>query len=638
MGALPIPEPIGLRYAPYIQELRELFAFSGLQYGSPDDVFAVIERIQNSPAFVEDLTSLVRAAILREGGAMPHGQLLEILAVAIGGTGMEHAPQTHRQPLRQLLSFVAGVLRRPWNLPPGERSEVLSFPSEPQLPETETPAAALVADAPPVTETPAAAFVADAPPAAEPPPAILPETQSPAPLIPAAPSQIVEATPVAEIPPGLAPLAAMAFAHPKQPQPVPRPILREAFALKPVLATELKPVLASDLPPAPPKPKPLPPPPTLEVRLEAPVDSQPDPEPAPLPMAARSFEPVPQPATHAAPPPTSYAEQQYEASAPWVAWNRPPKPRQMKTEQADSQTKNTDTPVQKTSDSLVDLPAPAPIVLPAALEAWRKRIPRLSRSMHEVLTVGATAAVIAILVAVALRPGSSLQSEALQPPSPDWNTAPGSSPRAATAAPVAQAVAEPAKPSAFGPALAIPATAARKSHGGGGDQEYIAAPTAHYYNGWGPAGQTSVSQPASGSGPSVAAASANPAAASATPSSAPAPIERHPEGSFRSHYEDIDGQHYFAVPPSVMADNLVSAPKPDYPLLARIAHVEGKVVVEGVIDRDGSVSSTRVVSGHRLLRGAAVSALRRRRYRPYRVDGRPVDVATTFAVNVEPRK
>ena len=34
----------------------------------------------------------------------------------------------------------------------------------------------------------------------------------------------------------------------------------------------------------------------------------------------------------------------------------------------------------------------------------------------------------------------------------------------------------------------------------------------------------------------------------------------------------------------------------------------------------------------------AVNALRRRRYRPYRVDGHPVDVATTFAVNVAPRK
>lgn len=148
MGALPIPEPIGLRYAPYIQELREFFAFSGLQYGSPDDVFAVIERIQNSPAFVEDLTSLVRAAILREGGAMPQGQLLEILAVAVGGTEMEHAPQTHRQPLRQLLAFIAGVLRRPWNLPPGERSEILSFPSEPQPP-VDTPP-----DAPFVTASP----------------------------------------------------------------------------------------------------------------------------------------------------------------------------------------------------------------------------------------------------------------------------------------------------------------------------------------------------------------------------------------------------------------------------------------------------------------------------------------------------
>ena len=620
MGALPIPEPIGLRYAPYIQELREFFAFSGLQYGSPDDVFAVIERIQNSPAFVEDLTSLVRAAILREGGAMPQGQLLEILAVAVGGTEMEHAPQTHRQPLRQLLAFIAGVLRRPWNLPPGERSEILSFPSEPQPP-VDTPP-----DAPFVTASPS-------PEGETAPPS--PAANPGAPFVTASPSPVGEA-----VPPALAPLSATAFAHPEppQPQPAPRPILREAFALKPILATDLKPILATDLPPTPPKPKPQPPPPTLEVRFEPPVDSQPDPEPAPLPQVARSLEPVPPPVTDATPPPTSQAEQQFATAAPWVAWNRPPKPRQVQAEQADSRIESADPPLQKTPDSLVDPSAPPPVQLPAALEAWRKRIPRLSRSMHEVVTVGATAAVIAVLVAVALRPGSSLQSETLPASSPDLSTTPGSSPGAVTSAPVAPAAAEPAKPSADAPALAISASAARKSHSGGGYQEYIAPPTARYYNGWGPAGQPSANQPAPGPGTSVATTSANPAAGSAEPSTSAAPIERRPEGSFKPHTADIGGQHYFAVPPGIMAENLVSAPKPDYPLLARIAHVEGKVVVEGVIDRDGSVSSTRVVSGHRLLRGAAISALRRRRYRPYRVDGRPVDVATTFAVNVAPRK
>ena len=204
-----------------------------------------------------------------------------------------------------------------------------------------------------------------------------------------------------------------------------------------------------------------------------------------------------------------------------------------------------------------------------------------------------------------------------------------------TPTPVPQA-SQPAKPTADGPQLAIPASATRKSHSGG---EYIAPPTARYYNGWGPANnQPAANQPGT---PAAAPASASPAADPGSAESSPsgAPIERRPGvSSFRAHTADVGGQHYIAVPPGAMAENLVSAPKPDYPLLARIAHVEGKVVVEGVIDRDGSVSTTRVISGHRLLRGAAVNALRRRRYRPYRVDGHPVDVATTFAVNVAPRK
>ncbi len=592
MGALPIPEPIGLRYAPYIQELREFFAFSGLKFGSPDDVFAVIERIQTSPAFAEDLSSLVRAAILREGGSMPQGQLLEILAVAVGGTEMEHAPQTDRQPLRQLLAFIAGVLRRPWNLPPGERSEVLSFPSDLQLPADEPSAAAAVADAGPVTESPAAAPIPTAPAVA----------------------------PIEAVSPALAPLAAAAFAHPDPPgpQPVSRPILREAFALRPVLAT--------DLPPAPPKPKPQPPPPTLEVRFEPPVDSPPDAGPDPLPPVARSLEPAPPPETAAAYPPTNPAEHRSPTSAPWVSSHRPRK-------HPDSQVDNPASPVQKAPDSLVDPPPTPPAVPPPEPPAWRKRIPQLSRSMHEVVTVGAVAAVIAVLVAVALRPGSSLQSETVPVSSPDLSPYPSADPATSAPTPVPLA-AEPAKPTANGPELAIPAGAARKPHSG---TEYVAPPTARYYNGWGPAaGQPAANQPVSGTPIAAASAPAGPAAATG-PAESAAPIERRTE-VLRTHTADVDGQHYFAVPSSAMAANLVSAPRPEYPLMARIAHVEGEVVVEAVIDRDGTVSATHVIRGHRLLRGAAVSALRRRRYRPYRVDGRAVDVATTLAVNVTPRK
>jgi TonB family protein len=87
------------------------------------------------------------------------------------------------------------------------------------------------------------------------------------------------------------------------------------------------------------------------------------------------------------------------------------------------------------------------------------------------------------------------------------------------------------------------------------------------------------------------------------------------------------------VSSGVMAANLVSAPKPSYPKLASLTRMQGNVVMEAVISKDGTVQQLHVIKGHRLLRGAAKNAVRNWRYRPYKVDGVPVDVATTVSVD-----
>jgi hypothetical protein len=149
MGALPTSEPAGLRFAPYIEELREFFTTFGLRYGSPADIEPMTARLRASETFFDDLSSLLRSIILREGGAVPHAQLLEILALAIGGPAMEQAPQQYSASLRQLLLFVTTILRRPWNVPPGE---VVPFPAEGSNPAAE----AAEQDAPPTDEISAA--------------------------------------------------------------------------------------------------------------------------------------------------------------------------------------------------------------------------------------------------------------------------------------------------------------------------------------------------------------------------------------------------------------------------------------------------------------------------------------------------
>ena len=78
-----------------------------------------------------------------------------------------------------------------------------------------------------------------------------------------------------------------------------------------------------------------------------------------------------------------------------------------------------------------------------------------------------------------------------------------------------------------------------------------------------------------------------------------------------------------------MAANLVSSPAPAYPVAASSAGVQGEVVVEAVVGRDGGVVDTRVVSGPPMLRAAALDGVQRWRYRPYEVGGRPIEVATT---------
>ncbi len=79
----------------------------------------------------------------------------------------------------------------------------------------------------------------------------------------------------------------------------------------------------------------------------------------------------------------------------------------------------------------------------------------------------------------------------------------------------------------------------------------------------------------------------------------------------------------------MMAANLMSSPTPAYPPAATAAGVQGEVIVEAVVGRDGGVVETRVVSGPPSLRAAALDAVQRWHYRPYEVDGKPVEVATT---------
>jgi protein TonB len=78
---------------------------------------------------------------------------------------------------------------------------------------------------------------------------------------------------------------------------------------------------------------------------------------------------------------------------------------------------------------------------------------------------------------------------------------------------------------------------------------------------------------------------------------------------------------------------LIHETKPVYPPLAMQARIQGTVLLQAVVAKDGTVQELRVVSGHPLLVKAAMDAVRLWRYKPYRLNDQPVEVDTEIIVN-----
>jgi protein TonB len=83
---------------------------------------------------------------------------------------------------------------------------------------------------------------------------------------------------------------------------------------------------------------------------------------------------------------------------------------------------------------------------------------------------------------------------------------------------------------------------------------------------------------------------------------------------------------------TIRESKLIFRPEPVYSELARRVRVSGTVVLDVQIDEEGNVSDVRVLSGHPLLAGAAVEAVRRWRYTPTVLNGEPVPVVATVTV------
>jgi protein TonB len=77
---------------------------------------------------------------------------------------------------------------------------------------------------------------------------------------------------------------------------------------------------------------------------------------------------------------------------------------------------------------------------------------------------------------------------------------------------------------------------------------------------------------------------------------------------------------------------LIQRVEPAYPTLARAARVQGDVILSAVIDINGQITNLQLVSGHPMLVPAAIAAVKQWRYKPYLLNGQPVEVETTITV------
>jgi protein TonB len=87
------------------------------------------------------------------------------------------------------------------------------------------------------------------------------------------------------------------------------------------------------------------------------------------------------------------------------------------------------------------------------------------------------------------------------------------------------------------------------------------------------------------------------------------------------------------VSSGVSSGLLIRKVSPNYPPLARQARIQGTVILQAQISKDGSIQNLQLISGHPMLAPAAIEAVKQWKYKPYLLNGEPVEVETQVQVN-----
>jgi periplasmic protein TonB len=87
------------------------------------------------------------------------------------------------------------------------------------------------------------------------------------------------------------------------------------------------------------------------------------------------------------------------------------------------------------------------------------------------------------------------------------------------------------------------------------------------------------------------------------------------------------------VSSGVQSGLLIRKVNPTYPPLARQARIQGVVLLQAQISKDGNIENLQLISGHPMLAPAAIEAVKQWKYKPYLLNGEPVEVETQVQVN-----
>lgn len=125
------------------------------------------------------------------------------------------------------------------------------------------------------------------------------------------------------------------------------------------------------------------------------------------------------------------------------------------------------------------------------------------------------------------------------------------------------------------------------------------------------------------------------------PAPSPAAVERAPEPlPGNSNTDTLEAPNAngpgHAVSGGILNDKAKSLPQPAYPAAARAVKAAGVVNVQVTVGEDGKVVSATAVSGHPLLRAAAVAAAKKAEFEPVLLSKRPVSVSGVITYSFEP--